>query len=202
MGYSLNPSSADCYEGTTCLINKLNIRDEQVLSEIESQITFTKASMLEIEPIDGSFDFEHYKAIHKFLFDELYEWAGTVRTTDIAKKRTSFTKHQDIERIGAACLQKIQDGYLDDLSHDDFVYKIAELYHDINMLHPFREGNGRTQRIFFAQLIRHYNYSISFSDADTEFLMIATIQAAQGVLDGLVEFFGEAIESPQQNMTM
>ena len=66
MGYSLNPSSADCYEGTTCLINKLNIRDEQILSQIESQITFTKASMLEIEPIEGSFDFEHYKAIHKF----------------------------------------------------------------------------------------------------------------------------------------
>ena len=202
MGYSLNPSSFDCYEGTTCLINKLNIRDERVLSEIESQITFTKASMLEIEPIDGSFDFEHYKAIHKFLFDELYDWAGTVRTTDIAKKRTSFTKHQDIERIGTACLRKIQNGYLDDLPFDEFVYKIAELYHDINMLHPFREGNGRTQRIFFAQLIRHYDYSISFSDADTDFLMIATIQAAQGVLDGLVEFFSEAIEPPQQNITM
>ena len=70
------------------------------------------------------------------------------------------------------------------------------------MLHPFREGNGRTQRIFFAQLIRHYDYSISFSDADTDFLMIATIQAAQGVLDGLVEFFSEAIEPPQQNITM
>lgn len=202
MGYRLNPSSADCYEGTTCLINKLNIRDEQVLSEIEAQITFTKASMLEIELIDGSFDFEHYKSIHKFLFDELYDWAGTIRITDIVKKRTSFTKHQDIERIGTACLRKIQNGYLDDLSFDKFVYKIADLYHDINMLHPFREGNGRTQRMFFAQLIMHYDYSISFSATDTDFLMIATIQAAQGVLDGLVEFFSEVIEAPQQNMTM
>ena len=52
MAYSLNPSSDNCYEGTTCLVNKLGIRDEKRLSEVEAQITFAKAVMLEETPID------------------------------------------------------------------------------------------------------------------------------------------------------
>ena len=54
MAYSLNPSSSNCYEGTTCLINKFDIRDEEKLAEIEAQITFAKAVMLEDSPIEGN----------------------------------------------------------------------------------------------------------------------------------------------------
>ena len=87
MAYSLNPSSDNCYEGTTCLINKLEIRDEKRLSEIEAQITFAKAVMLEESPIYDDFGFEHFKKIHQFLFCDLYEWAGQVRTVNISKKK-------------------------------------------------------------------------------------------------------------------
>lgn len=62
MGYSLNPASANCYEGTTCLINKFDIHDENQLSAVEADITFAKASALEQQPIEGDFDFKHYKA--------------------------------------------------------------------------------------------------------------------------------------------
>ena len=68
MAYSLNPSSDNCYEGTTCLVNKLGIRDEKKLSEIEAQITFAKAVMLEETPIDDDFSFEHFKKIHEFCY--------------------------------------------------------------------------------------------------------------------------------------
>ena len=85
MGYSIDAITADCYEGTTCLVNKFNIKDQALLSFLEGQITFAKGSQLEQNPIQGNFDFEHYKAIHKYLFDEIYEWAGTVRTVDISK---------------------------------------------------------------------------------------------------------------------
>lgn len=61
------------------------------------------------------------------------------------------------------------------------------------MLHPFREGNGRTQRIFIAQLIRHAGYEINFSNIDTDDLMLATIQAANGVNIYLKEIFAVAI---------
>ena len=196
MAYSLNPSSDNCYEGTTCLVNKLGIRDEKRLSEVEAQITFAKAVMLEETPIDDDFGFEHFKKIHEFLLCDLYEWAGQVRTVDISKKRTKFLDAASIESIGTKCFAKVKDGYFENLSFDEFVKRIAEFYNDVNYIHPFREGNGRTQRIYFAQLIRHYGYDINFADVDTDELMIATIQASSGVMDFLVEFFENSIIIP------
>ena len=74
--------------------------------------------------------------------------------------------------------------------------EIVEKYVEMNVAHPFREGNGRTQRIYFTQLIRHYGYDINFADVDTDELMIATIQASSGVMDFLVEFFENSIILP------
>ena len=196
MAYSLNPSSDNCYEGTTCLVNKLGIRDEKKLSEIEAQITFAKAVMLEETPIDDEFGFEHFKKIHDFLLCDLYEWAGQVRTVDISKKRTKFLDAASIESIGTKCFAKVKEGYFENLPFDEFVKRIAEFYNDVNYIHPFREGNGRTQRIYFTQLIRHYGYDINFADVDTDELMIATIQASSGVMDFLVEFFENSIIIP------
>ena len=70
MPYELEASADSCYEGTTCLINKLDIRDEAELAETESALTLANISLLEQEPIQGNFDFSHYKAIHKFLFED------------------------------------------------------------------------------------------------------------------------------------
>ncbi|MDO4608420.1 MAG: hypothetical protein Q4B40_04430 [Clostridia bacterium] len=86
MGYNINSSTNDCYKGTTCLINKLGITDENTLAQIEADITFAKASQLEVNPINGNFDFNHYKAIHEYLFSDLYDWAGKIRTINISKK--------------------------------------------------------------------------------------------------------------------
>ena len=126
---------------------------------------------------------------------DLYEWAGQVRTVDISKKRTKFLEAASIEKIANKCFSKIAEGYLENLPLEDFAKRIAEFYNDVNYIHPFREGNGRTQRVYFTQLIRHYGYDINFSEVDTDELMIATIQASQGVMDFLIEFFIEAIVS-------
>lgn len=66
----------------------------------------------------------------------------------------------------------------------------------INILHPFREGNGRTERIFISQLIRFNGYDIDFSDIDTDYLIFATIQSAQGITDKLMNLFKENIIQP------
>ena len=196
MAYSLNPSSDNCYEGTTCLINKLGIRDEEKLAEIEAQITFAKTVMLEENPIIGDFDFEHFKRIHGFLLCDLYEWAGQIRTVDISKKRTKFLDAASIENIATKCFAKVKNGYFENLPFGEFAKRIAEFYNDVNYIHPFREGNGRTQRIYFRQLIRHYGYDINFADVDTDELMIATIRASGGVMDFLIEFFENSIIIP------
>ena len=105
--------TADCYEGTTCLLNKLGIRDENKLAEIEAGITFAKAVMLEEAPIDDDFSFEHFKKIHEFLLCDLYEWAGQVRTVDSSKKRTMFLDASSIESIGTKCFSKVKKGYFE-----------------------------------------------------------------------------------------
>lgn len=194
MAYELDALTSDCYEGTTCLINKLDIHDEKQLAAIEADITFAKASALEQNPMDGDFDFRHYKAIHKYLFEDLYDWAGQICTVDIAKKGTIFVKAEDIDSLAAACFRRLKEKrYFADLDVADFIPNIVDFYCVTNMLHPFREGNGRTQRVFIAQLIRHAGYNINFSDIDPDELMIATIQSANGVRDGLLRIFAQNI---------
>lgn len=83
--------------------------------------------------------------------------------------------------------------YFKDLPHDEFVEEIVDFYCVTNALHPFQEGNGRTQRVFLTQLIRNAGYAINFADMDTDLLMIATIQSAQGVTDLLKQIFAESI---------
>lgn len=194
MSYSIDAITQDCYEGTTCLINKLGITDENVLKEIEGAITFAKASELENSPIEGSFDFEHYKAIHKFLFEDLYNWAGQIRTVDFSKKGTVFASAEQIDELAQSCFRRLRDNnFFRSDSFDDFVDDIVDFYCVTNMLHPFREGNGRTQRIFIAQLVRLNGYDINFSDIDPDELVIATIQSANGVKDFIRNIFYENI---------
>ena len=86
MGYSIDSITSDCYPGTTCLINKLGIHNEDQLALVAAGMTLMKDSELSEHPLYGNFDFEHYKAIHRFLFEDIYEWAGEIRSVDISKK--------------------------------------------------------------------------------------------------------------------
>lgn len=80
------------------------------------------------------------------------------------------------------------------LNFEDFIDNIVDFYCVTNMIHPFREGNGRTQRLFLSQLVDFNGYSIDFSNADTDEMMIATIQAANGITDFLRDFFVKSIK--------
>lgn len=202
MAYSIESSSDHCYEGTTCLINKLDIRDEQKLAEVEAAIVLGKSTHLDQQPIEGPFDFDHYKQIHRFLFCDLYDWAGQVRTANISKKGTSFVSVEEIERCANACFTRLNAFCPDGLSLRELAEEVADFYHTLNMLHPFREGNGRTQRIFFTQWIRHLGYDLDLTTADLDGFMIATIYAAQGVMDPLIGFFEQTIQPRQMDMEM
>ena len=200
MSYSIDSITDNCYEGTSCLINKLDIRDEKQLDIMESHITLAKISILQQNPINGNFDFEHYKAIHKFIFEDLYDWAGIPRTVDLSKKGTSFVKAENIEEIATACFGRLKNqNYFKNLDMDDFIEEITDFYCVTNNLHPFREGNGRTQRVFLSQLALNAGYEMDFSKIDTDELMVATIQAANGVDSYLKEALREIITPIMSN---
>lgn len=195
MAYSIDALTSDCYEGTTCLINKFNIKDENILKDLETTVTFSKITEYSLNPLFNTFDINHYKAIHKYLFEDIYNWAGEYRSVDMSKKGTSFAKAESIDELMTKCFARLQakNCFLG-LSFDNFVDSIVDFYCVTNMIHPFREGNGRTQRLFLTQLINLNNYSIDFSEIDTDELMIATIQAANGVTDYLKCIFKNAIK--------
>ena len=187
-------SQEDCYPNTTVLINKLGIQDQSELNSVERQFVLLKSSQAEQETIFKNIDFNFYKELHKQLFGDLYEWAGTVRSMNISKKGTVFCNFEDIERIGTLKFQRLaEQNYLKGLTKSRFIDELTEFYHDMNMLHPFREGNGRTLRLFITLLVRNAGYTLNFSDCDSDLLMIATIKAAQGDLSLLKEVFSELV---------
>jgi cell filamentation protein len=195
MGYSIEASSDSCYPNTTCLINKFNIKDDKKLAEIEAEITFAKAAVLESEEVRPPFDFEYYKSIHRFLFEDLYDWAGELRRVDISKKGTSFCPAKELEHLCKACFNRLQkENYFKDFSRERFVEEIVDFYVSTNFLHPFREGNGRTQRIFISKLIKYNGYDFNFSNINPDLLMIATIKAANGITDDLYNIFSSEIK--------
>lgn len=190
MAYSIDPIQDNCYPGTAVLINKLDIRDEAALNEAETLATYINASKLEQHPLEGVFDFAHYKAIHYFLFSDLYDWAGQVRTVNISKKGTNFCPAESIEHQADLIFDRLKEqNYFKGLPHDEFVEEIVDFYCATNYLHPFREGNGRTQRAFLTQLIRNAGYDINWAEVDGDLPMIATIQAPQGVTNLLQQVF-------------
>ncbi len=201
MAYSIEASSDSCYEGTTCLINKLGIRDEALLARTESAYVLAKASYLELHPLPGEFDLVHYQSIHRFLFSDLYEWAGELRKVDLSKKGTTFVRAAEIELCANAYFSRASQIDFSVLSKEQATVELADLYSTLNMIHPFREGNGRTQRIYFRQWAGHLGFDIDFSKIDADRFMVATIHAAQGVMDDLVELFDELIQ-PEQRINM
>ncbi len=195
MSYSMTPTDAGCYPDTTVLINKLDIRSQEALDQVERVVTSLHSVEIEKERSTERFTFDFYLELHRRLFGDLYDWAGKVRTIDLSKKGTSFCSAEKIPSIGAAIFERLQkQKELCGLSRKRFVREAAELYNRLNLLHPFREGNGRTQRLFFTLLIRRAGREINFANCDTDVLMIATIFAAQGVMDQLYEFFDREVK--------
>ena len=193
--YSIEGCQDSCYPDTTVLINKLDIRDQELLYEAESIIVTSCSVKAEKELLFKDVDFEFYKGIHRLIFGDLYDWAGTVRTINISKKGTVFCDHTELERLGRLRFERLKaQDFFCGMEYGEFVSSVAELYHELNMLHPFREGNGRTLRLFVALLVRNAEYDIDFALCDADMLAIATIKAAQGDVSMLRAVFADIIK--------
>ena len=151
-----------CYPDSRVLKNKLNIHDFDELSLEERKLVKYRSRELFEEPIQGRFDFEHLKAILRYLFQDIFDWAGEVRTVDIAKGNLfcrCFVIEAEAKRIFG---ELKQEKYLRGLMIGDLSERLAYYLSEINALHPFREGNGRSQREFVRQLALLNGYFLSF----------------------------------------
>lgn len=194
MPYTIEAASDGCYPGTTVLVNRFGLHTQEELNAVEAVLVTARAAQWEEKPLCADFDFAHYKAIHRYLFGELYDWAGQVRTVNLSKKGTQFCPAEEIDRVSTAVFHVLaENSYLCGLSREVFLEKLVDLYERTNELHPFREGNGRTQRVFLAQLAQNAGYALDFAAADPDELMIATILSAQGIEEPLRQVFEKII---------
>lgn len=190
------------YPGSTVLINKAGIQDQQKLDVFERGASGLRLAELKDNPIQGNFDLAHMQAIHGHIFKDVYEWAGQIRTVNITKGRegdkTIFTLVADIPKGGQDIQRTIKDAnYLRGMERDAFSGKMAEIYKKVNDLHPFREGNGRTTREFFNQLADGAGYNLNYSGVSRQEWNTAAKESARGNLEPMRAVFKE-ISTPQR----
>lgn len=166
-----------CYPDSRTLKNKLGIHDFDELSLAERKLAKYRNRELLDSPVKGNFDFEHLKSIHAYLFQDIYDWAGKVRTVDIAKDNL-FCRYFAIESEATRIFSELKnEKYLESLDVAHFSSRLAYYFSEINALHPFREGNGRTQREFIRQLAYQNGYFLSFRGITQEEMIEASVQS-------------------------
>jgi cell filamentation protein len=157
------------WPGTSCLRNKLGIRDAAELATVEARIVAIRDVQLASDPLPGEYNLAHLQLFHRFLFRDVYEWAGKTRTVDIAKGGLRFCSWRFVDDEVSAVLRGLaRDQWLIALPREVFVDRLAYHYGELNARHPFREGNGRTQRAFLRQVAAAAGWRLEWSELDRE----------------------------------
>jgi cell filamentation protein len=176
-----------CYPGSIVLRNRLNIRDAEALEAFETEITAVRGE----EPLPaGRFSVTHYRAIHRHLFQDVYAWAGRFRTVRISKGGSPFCFPDHIGPQMAILFAGLRrNACLRHRSPEAFVGGAADFLMELNHIHPFREGNGRTQLAFIAALSGHAGHELDFAAFEPEEMLVAMIESYRGkmlLLQGLL----------------
>ncbi|GKH61388.1 Fic/DOC family protein [Campylobacter ureolyticus] len=171
--------------------NKLGIKDYNLFEKVSRDFTLVRTKQLETSPIKGNFDFQHLKDIHKYIFQDVFEWAGKDRQElgllDGFGKRapngeiTSFVPGSDIKKYADIIFSDLKEqNYLKNSKDiNQFAKGAANLLMNLNALHPFREGNGRTQRVFMNQLAKNAGYKLDLALIPKETMIKASVQASK-----------------------
>ena len=184
-----------CYPGTTVLRNRLGLLDDKALNEAERALSEIAASEIEFAP--PPYDLPALQRIHHQLFGDLYDWAGELRTLDIAKGDTHFCVESRVEPEANKIFATLAGAdWFEGLERGELISAAAELYGDLNMIHPFRDGNGRAQRILFEHLIVNTGYEISWWPVEEGEWLGANIDAVLCDYGALVRIFERCIGQP------
>ena len=148
------------YPGTSVLKNLRGLTDPNLLERFEARRTHRRLAELIDTPLPGGFDVAHFKAIHRYIFQDVYDWAGQFRTVNLSKGGRLFGLATFLEPALQQILARLAtENHLAGLDAEMFANRAAYFLSELNAAHPFREGNGRTQREFIRELglkVGHY----------------------------------------------
>ena len=187
-----------CYPGTDVLRNKAEITDAEDLDAYEGELSTLRSIEILENPIAGQFDLAHLQRIHLSLFQDVYDWAGKIRTVDISRGNSRFANVRFIESAANEIFNKLaRENWLKGLDAVALSKRLAHYLSEINALHPFREGNGRVQRIFISQLSQSAGYQLDYSDLEQEQIYRAMEVAFNGDESLLANLILERLESSE-----
>ena len=185
-----------CYPGTDVLRNKAEITTAEDLDTYEGELSTLRSIEILENPIAGQFDLAHLQRIHLALFQDVYDWAGKIRTVDISRGNSRFANVRFIEAAANDIFNKLaRENWLKGLDADALSTRLAHYLSEINALHPFREGNGRVQRIFISQLSQSAGYQLDYSDLEQEQIYRAMELAFNGDESILANLILERLDS-------
>jgi cell filamentation protein len=167
-----------CYPGTTVLKNKLDLRDADELADFEAEVSDARADE---ELLGGDLDFAHFKTVHLHLFQDIYDWAGEIRNVRISKDGSMFCYPENIEAEAKKLFTQLgQDNFLRDIPAETFAKKSAHFLSELNAIHAFREGNGRTQLSFFLLLADQAGHPVDLEKLEPNAFLVAMIASFKG----------------------
>ena len=172
------------------LLNLAHIEDEQILLAYESLKVSRRVEALFENPIKIK-DSNSLLIIHHHLFQDIYEWAGKVRTVNISKNGKPFFEGERFN-IAFKYLDSLIEEYraIRKTQKQEIAYKLAEILDNVNYLHPFREGNGRTQREFLRLLALEKDIKLNLNPPDNKSIyeryMYGTINSDVNILTELI----------------
>ncbi|WP_291950022.1 Fic family protein [Campylobacter sp.] len=187
--------------------NKLGIKDENLFDIESRKYTLAKTKEIIKTPIKGNFDYKHLKNIHKYIFQDIFHWAGKDRmevglSGFMSKGDSLFCSAEFIPGEAKKIFDKLaKNNYLKnskDLNH--FATNLADFMSDLNALHPFREGNGRTQRIFLNELAKNAGYKLDLNLIPKDKMIKASIEAMQCHNEKLETLIKTNLKSFRQNL--
>lgn len=189
--------STDPYSQDGVLKNKFGEKDPKKLEILEKRSTIRGWIKLQNELIASpnlKLDAALIKKIHKNLFEDVYDWAGEYRTVNIVKGKTMFANALYVPAALEDLVTKLnRDIASKSITANNISEKLAYYYGELNMIHPFREGNGRTQKIFIEKVADKLGYSLQLEKVDSKKLLEVTIESVNGTGRPLKKVFEEVI---------
>ena len=167
-----------CYPGTTVLINRLHLLDQTQLDAFEAEITMQRAA----EPFpNGRLGYRHYCAMHHHIFQDVYAWAGKIRTVRIAKDSSMFCYPEHIDAEMRKLFASLRsENHFRELSASAFSRKTSHFLSELNAIHPFREGNGRTQLALLTLLAERAMHPLLLKKLDPHAMLAAMVTSFSG----------------------
>ena len=200
--YEYQHDAKYCYAGSFVLKNKLNILEQDELNNAEREITSLEIAEAEVDFIKGNLDIQHLKDIHYKIFSEIYSWAGEFRDVDISKG-TIFCKSQFIENEMVRIFKELRkEKYLIYTKRENISEKLSYYLGEINAIHPFREGNGRVQRLFIEYLGYVSGYEVDFSNISRKEMLKASEETFLGEYNTMINIFNKALSPVSYNDRM